>query len=54
LDFLDFGKFLRITNGTNVEALFTADSNAWMQAWNENEQQYVLAILGLFGFLQID
>jgi hypothetical protein len=28
LDFLDFGKFLRITNGTNVEALFTADSNA--------------------------
>jgi hypothetical protein len=29
-DFFDFGKFLRITNGTNVEALFTADSNAWM------------------------
>jgi hypothetical protein len=29
-DFLDFGKFFRITNGTNVEALFTADSNAWM------------------------
>jgi hypothetical protein len=27
-DVLDFGKFLRFTFGTNVEALFPADSNA--------------------------
>jgi hypothetical protein len=38
-DFLDFGHFLRFTDGANVNARFAADSNAWVH----NQKAVVLA-----------